>query len=77
MADCWISQEYQKGAIYRQMLEYKREKNTLEARLQELEKKSTDHDDHLRIVDAWWLQVSSSTAFASVCLLTLCSFCKR
>lgn len=39
------------------MLEYKREKQTLESRLQELENKSIDHDDHIRIVDAWWLQV--------------------
>ncbi|OIW33882.1 BRE1-domain-containing protein [Coniochaeta ligniaria NRRL 30616] len=54
--DAWI-EEYQKGAIFRQMLEYKREKSGLEARLQDLEKKSSDHDDHLRIVDAWWLQL--------------------
>jgi E3 ubiquitin-protein ligase BRE1 len=50
-------QEYQKGAIYRQMLEYKREKNNLEARLQELESKADDHDEHIRVIDAWWLQV--------------------
>jgi len=54
--DAWI-EEYAKGAIYRQMLEYKREKSTLEARLQDLEKKTTDHDDHIRIIDAWWLQL--------------------
>ncbi|KAB5558359.1 BRE1 E3 ubiquitin ligase-domain-containing protein [Coniochaeta sp. 2T2.1] len=54
--DAWI-EEYQKGAIYRQMLEYKREKTNLEARLQELEKKTSDHDDHIRIIDAWWLQL--------------------
>jgi len=50
-------QEYQKGAIYRQMLEYKREKNSLETRLQELEKNTAHQDDHIRIIDAWWLQV--------------------
>ncbi|KAL1843679.1 hypothetical protein VTJ49DRAFT_379 [Mycothermus thermophilus] len=49
--------QYQKGAIYRQMLEYKREKLNLESRVQELEKNSTDHDDHIRIVDAWVLQL--------------------
>ncbi|KAL1878819.1 hypothetical protein VTK73DRAFT_7472 [Phialemonium thermophilum] len=54
--EAWIEQ-YQKGAIYRQMLEYKREKSNLEVRLQELEKKSVDHDDHIRILDAWWLQL--------------------
>ncbi|KAL2270310.1 hypothetical protein VTJ83DRAFT_2494 [Remersonia thermophila] len=54
--EAWIEQ-YQKGAIYRQMLEYKREKLNLESRVQELEKNSTDHDDHIRIVDAWVLQL--------------------
>ncbi|KAL2181367.1 BRE1 E3 ubiquitin ligase-domain-containing protein [Thermothelomyces heterothallicus CBS 202.75] len=54
--EAWI-EEYQKGAIYRQMLEYKREKINLENRVQELEKNSTDHDDHIRIVDAWVLQL--------------------
>ncbi|KAL2017681.1 hypothetical protein VTK56DRAFT_1841 [Thermocarpiscus australiensis] len=54
--EAWI-EEYQKGAIYRQMLEYKREKINLESRVQELEQNSTDHDDHIRIVDAWVLQL--------------------
>ncbi|KAK4043505.1 BRE1 E3 ubiquitin ligase-domain-containing protein [Parachaetomium inaequale] len=54
--EAWI-EEYQKGAIYRQMLEYKREKINLESRVQELEKGSTDHDDHIRVVDAWVLQL--------------------
>jgi E3 ubiquitin-protein ligase BRE1 len=39
------------------MLEYKREKNNLEARLHELESKADDHDEHIRVIDAWWLQV--------------------
>ncbi|KAI1819257.1 E3 ubiquitin-protein ligase-like protein [Xylaria intraflava] len=39
------------------MLEYKREKTTLEARLEELDKQSTYHDDHIRIIDAWWVQL--------------------
>ena len=51
-------QQYQKEAIWRQMQEYKREKNTLEALLNEMTKRSTYHDDHLRIIDAWWKQVS-------------------
>lgn len=29
----------------------------LESRVEELEKKSTYHDDHLRVIDAWWSQV--------------------
>ena len=39
------------------MQEYKREKNTLEARVSDMAKRATYHDDHLRIVDAWWRQV--------------------
>jgi len=39
------------------MLEYKREKINLEARLQEAQKNSVDHDDHIRIIDAWVVQV--------------------
>lgn len=39
------------------MLEYKREKATLEAQVKDIRKRSLDHDDHLRIVDAWWAQV--------------------
>jgi len=49
------------------MLEYKREKNSLEVRLQELEKKTGDHDDHIRIIDAWWLQVTHKTLRVRVC----------
>jgi E3 ubiquitin-protein ligase BRE1 len=47
----------QKDFIYRQMREYKREKASLEVQVAELEKKSGYHDDHLRIIDAWWNQV--------------------
>ncbi|KAI1661903.1 E3 ubiquitin-protein ligase BRE1 [Daldinia decipiens] len=39
------------------MLEYKREKNTLETQLGEVKKRSTHHDDHIRIVDNWWIQL--------------------
>lgn len=54
--EAWI-EEYTKGAIYRRMQEYKREKGNLEHRVQELEKNSKDHDDHIRIFDAWLLQL--------------------
>ncbi|KAI0527903.1 ubiquitin ligase protein BRE1 [Xylaria bambusicola] len=54
--EVWV-EEYQKDAIYRQMLEYKREKTTLEARLEELDKRSTFHDDHIRVMDGWWTQL--------------------
>ena len=39
------------------MQEYKREKNILESRLEDIEKRSVYHDDHIRITDAWLLQV--------------------
>ena len=48
---------FQKEAIWRQMMEYKRERNMLESRVEELDKRSTYHDDHLRVIDAWWAQV--------------------
>jgi len=55
----WASdlEKYQKDAIYRQMREYKREKDTLESQLRDVQKRSVDHDDHLRIIDAWWTQL--------------------
>ncbi|MCJ1472877.1 E3 ubiquitin-protein ligase bre1 [Lambiella insularis] len=49
-------EKFQKEAIYRQMQEYKREKNTLENRLNELTKRAVYHDDHLRAIDAWFSQ---------------------
>jgi len=39
------------------MLEYKREKTTLETRVQDFQKKCVDHDDHIRVIDAWVLQL--------------------
>ncbi|PUU80507.1 BRE1 E3 ubiquitin ligase-domain-containing protein [Tuber borchii] len=48
---------FQKEAIWRQMMEYKRERNMLESRVEELDKRSTYHDDHLRVIDAWWAQL--------------------
>ncbi|KAI6092425.1 E3 ubiquitin-protein ligase BRE1 [Hypoxylon rubiginosum] len=54
--EAWI-EDYQKDAIYRQMLEYKREKTTLETLLEEAKKHCAYHDDHLRIIDNWWLQL--------------------
>ncbi|CAN8097020.1 unnamed protein product [Discula destructiva] len=54
--EAWI-ESYQKDAIYRQMLEYKREKTRLETRMEELSKKYNHYDDHLRVIDGWWLQL--------------------
>lgn len=45
------------------MNEYKREKATLETRIEEIQKRSTYHDDHIRIADAWVLQVSSLAVY--------------
>lgn len=39
------------------MLEYKRQVATLENRLEKALRRAADHDDHLRIIDGWWLQV--------------------
>ncbi|KAG9247846.1 BRE1 E3 ubiquitin ligase-domain-containing protein [Calycina marina] len=39
------------------MQEYKREKTTLESQLKDVQKKALDHDDHLRVIDAWWSQL--------------------
>lgn len=52
-----VNQAYTKGAIYRQMQEYSRKASTAESRLEELHKRSVHHDDHLRLIDAWWRQV--------------------
>ncbi|KAF2273864.1 E3 ubiquitin-protein ligase-like protein bre1 [Westerdykella ornata] len=48
---------YQKDAILRQMREYKREKNTIEAELRKMEERAKDHDDHLRVIDTWFEQL--------------------
>ncbi|KAL6869454.1 E3 ubiquitin-protein ligase bre1 [Amphichorda felina] len=53
--ESWV-ETYTKGAIYRQMQEYSRRATTAESRLEELHKRSVHHDDHLRFIDAWWLQ---------------------
>ena len=50
-------QDFQKDAIYRQMKEYKRQKKDAEDQLAELRKKSAYHNDHLRIIDAWFAQL--------------------
>ncbi|KAJ5092348.1 E3 ubiquitin-protein ligase bre1 [Penicillium alfredii] len=49
-------ERYQKDAILRQMQEYKREKTSLESRLNQMSKAATHHNDHLRIIDAWFNQ---------------------
>ncbi|KAH9216485.1 BRE1 E3 ubiquitin ligase-domain-containing protein [Leptodontidium sp. 2 PMI_412] len=55
----WSSdlEEFQKDAIHRRMLEYKRECATLQSQVKDLQKRSTDHDDHLRVADQWWTQL--------------------
>lgn len=50
-------QKFQKGAILRQMQEYRREKQTLDEQLKQAERKAAYHDDHLRIIDAWFKQL--------------------
>ncbi|KAL1964218.1 hypothetical protein VTN77DRAFT_7176 [Rasamsonia byssochlamydoides] len=50
-------ERFQKDAIWRQMQEFKREKLTLESKLKEMTKAATYHNDHLRIIDAWFKQL--------------------
>ncbi|KAL2007265.1 hypothetical protein VTN00DRAFT_8703 [Thermoascus crustaceus] len=50
-------ERFQKDAIWRQMQEYKREKVTLEAKVKELTKAATYHNDHLRVIDVWFKQL--------------------
>jgi len=40
------------------MKEYKREKVIIQDQLNEVEKRSKYHDDHLRMIDIWFDQVS-------------------
>lgn len=51
------TQDYQKDALIRQLKEYKRVKRDAEEQLAELQRKARYHDDHLRILDAWWSQL--------------------
>lgn len=53
----FIVQRFTKDAIWRQMQEFKREKVTLESKVKEMSKAATFHQDHLRIIDAWFKQV--------------------
>jgi E3 ubiquitin-protein ligase BRE1 len=50
-------QNYQKDAIMRQMKEYKRQRKDLEEQLADLQKKCQFHNDHLRVIDAWFSQL--------------------
>ncbi|PIA92382.1 E3 ubiquitin-protein ligase bre1 [Cercospora beticola] len=50
-------EDYQKDALIRQLKEYKRVKRDAEEQLAELQRKARYHDDHLRILDAWWSQL--------------------
>lgn len=43
------------------MQEYKRDKVSLEAKLKETSKATAYHNDHLRIIDSWYSQVSKVT----------------
>ena len=64
-------QKFQKEAILRQMQEYKREKAAIENRLNELQRRTTHHDDHVRCIDAWFSQVSNSIDIRNVSHLHL------
>lgn len=48
------------------MAEYRRERNTLETQLKKMTQTATFHNDHLRIIDAWFTQVSLESPFFSL-----------
>lgn len=50
-------ERFTKDAIWRQMQEFKREKVTLESKVNQMTKAATFHQDHLRIIDAWFKQL--------------------
>jgi E3 ubiquitin-protein ligase BRE1 len=50
----------------RQMQEYKREKSSLESRLNQMSKAATFHNDHLRVIDSWFKQVGSPFSLSLV-----------
>ncbi|TKA46029.1 hypothetical protein B0A54_02835 [Friedmanniomyces endolithicus] len=50
-------ESFQKDAIMRQMKDYKRQKKDFEDQYNELSKKTRHHNDHLRIIDAWFTQL--------------------
>lgn len=55
------------------MQEYSRKAATAESRLEELHKRCVHHDDHLRIIDGWWRQVSIALkCYAARCPKTDC-----
>ena len=51
------------------MQEFKRDRNTLEIQLKDLTKRTTYHDDHLRVIDAWFSQVSMQAQYMLVHVL--------
>ncbi|GAM86709.1 hypothetical protein ANO11243_047280 [Dothideomycetidae sp. 11243] len=50
-------ENFQKGAIFRQMREYQRERNDLQSQVKDLGRRATYHDDHIRLIDAWFSQL--------------------
>ncbi|KAJ5734754.1 hypothetical protein N7533_013157 [Penicillium manginii] len=50
-------ERFQKDAILRQMQEFKRDKQSLESRVNEMSKAAKYHDSHLRVIDSWYKQL--------------------
>ncbi|KAK7206310.1 hypothetical protein BZA70DRAFT_131099 [Myxozyma melibiosi] len=48
---------FQKEAIFRQMQVYRRERDQLQNRINEVEQRSAYHDDHIRLLEGWWDQL--------------------
>lgn len=58
------------------MQEYKREKSSLEAKVKEMSKATAYHNDHLRIIDAWYQQVGYPAIYLSLHSLSMCDMCE-
>lgn len=49
------------------MQEYKRDRINLESRLNDMTKKALHHDEHLMLIDAWFIEVSHVLRLLSYC----------
>ena len=57
-----VLQAFQKDAILRRMKEYQREAKTAKEDLEDVRKQSQYHDEHLRTIDSWFLQLIDEIA---------------
>lgn len=46
------------------MQEYKRDRINLESRLNDMTKKALHHDEHLMLIDAWFIEVATYCVYS-------------